>query len=397
MPVDGLLHELLAARHEIAVRVIDRVRGEMPSFAAVPPEEHLESIEAALEIIIAARLEGPEASVSEPAEALRKMGERRARQGVPVDDLLRSWRIGIKEATAYARELASRTDANPAELFDLFQEAFGLADLAMVSVAGGHRREPGQGEPEGERRAALVRGAIAGRLSAEELHSGLAALEMDPLVPYLAFRARGGDLTDLDALDSALELDPTSSRRVGVAAVLESEITGFSSQPPPRGALALIAVGPMLPLAELPASYRAAGRVLAAAESFGYVGLHDLTSAGLHAAVIEDAELGDALVELLVEPLRGLAGGEDVLASVREWLAAGMRVEPAAARLFVHPNTVRYRLRRYSELTGAELSETEDAFRVWWALQRDLALGATGQESRTRSPQQSASASPRAS
>lgn len=35
------------------------------------------------------------------------------------------------------------------------------------------------------------------------------------------------------------------------------------------------------------------------------------------------------------------------------------------------------KLRRYEELTGADLSETEDAFRVWWALQREAALGAS--------------------
>ena len=48
-----------------------------------------------------------------------------------------------------------------------------------------------------------------------------------------------------------------------------------------------------------------------------------------------------------------------------------MRVEPAAERLFVHPNTVRYRLRRYEEMTGTDMSITEEAFRVWWALRRD--------------------------
>jgi sugar diacid utilization regulator len=199
---------------------------------------------------------------------------------------------------------------------------------------------------------------------------------MDPLAPYLAFRARSGELAETDDLDAVLGLSPAGAGRAGVAALLESEVTGFSTQPPPRGAMTLIAVGPAVPLAELPASYLAAGRVLAAAETFGLAGLHDLASAGLHAAVIEDADLGDALVELLVEPVRRAAGGEDVLASVREWLAAGMRVEPAAARLFVHPNTVRYRLRRYAELTGAELGETEEALRVWWALQRDLAVAA---------------------
>jgi DNA-binding PucR family transcriptional regulator len=50
-----------------------------------------------------------------------------------------------------------------------------------------------------------------------------------------------------------------------------------------------------------------------------------------------------------------------------------MRIDPAAERLFVHPNTVRYRLRRYEEETGVDLRETEDAFRVWWALHREEA------------------------
>ena len=276
--------------------------------------------------------------------------------------------------TAFARSVAPRTDADPEELFDLFQQAFGIADDAMVSVAGGHRLEPGQGEPEKDRRASLVRGALLGRLSADELHSGFMALGLDPLASYQAFRAREPDARDIDDIDSALELDPASSERTGLAAGLERELAGFSAQTPPRGALPLIAIGPAVLAGELPASYRTAGRVLAAAESFGLVGVHDLTSAGLHAAVIEDVELGEALAELLIEPVSSLPSGPEILASVREWLAAGMRVEPVAERLFVHPNTVRYRLRRYEELTGAELGETEDAFRVWWVLQRQLAL-----------------------
>ena len=48
-------------------------------------------------------------------------------------------------------------------------------------------------------------------------------------------------------------------------------------------------------------------------------------------------------------------------------------VNAAAQRLFIHANTVRYRLRRYEELTGTDLSVTDEAFRVWWAIHRDQA------------------------
>jgi len=368
--VEGLLQELLEARVELGERIVERVRREMPSFAGVPYEEHRDGIIAALELIVRARMEDPEPSFGGGASLLRQIGERRARQGVPVDDLMRSWRLGVEEATAYGRELAERSSVPPAELFDLFHQAFGLADEAMVETAGGHRREPGTGDPEVERRTTLVRGALLGRLSADELHSGFAAVDLDPLASYRAFRARGDDDADIAELERSLALGHPSGRRVGLVAAVESEIAGFSSEPPPRGALPLIAIGPASALTGLPASYLAAGRVLGAAERFGLAGMHDLTSAGLQAAVIEDAHLGEALTADLVAPVLAVPSGEEILAAVREWLGAGMRVDPAAERLYVHANTIRYRLKRYQELTGADLDETEDAFRVWWALQR---------------------------
>lgn len=379
MGVDQVLQQVLDGREAIAERVVERVRAEMPeSFAGVPYEEHRAGIAAALELVVKVRLDNPEPSFGGGAKVLRELGERRARQGVPVDDLLRSWRMGVEEVTAYAREVAPRTDARPDELFDLFQQAFQLADEAMVSISSGHRRDPAQGEPETERRAALVRGALLGRLSANELHSGFAALALDPLVPYRAFRGRGVDPGDLERIEATLTPPHSvNAERDGLVATLEQQIVGFSKRDLPRGELPLLAVGPAGLPAELAGSYRTAGRVLAAAESFGLAGVHDLTSAGLLAAVIEDPELGAALAEQLVDPVIELASGPEILASVGEWLASGMRVDPAAERLFVHPNTVRYRMRRYEELTGADLSETEDAFRVWWALQRQRALEST--------------------
>ncbi len=374
MSVEALLQALLDDRALIAERVVVRVREEMPAFAGVPLDEQQAGIETAIEMIIRARMEDPGGSFGDGARLLRDIGERRARQGVPVDDLLRAWRMGIEETTAHARELAGQGDTRPDELFDLFQEAFGLADEAMLSVAGGHRREP---DAEVQRHVTLVRGALLGRLSANELHSGFAAHALDPLASYRAFRARALDGGAAGRLNRALEGPFGETQRSGLAAVVDEELVGFSCAPIPRGELPLVAVGSPGLAVELPSSYRTAGRVLAAAESFGLAGVHDLASAGLLAAVIEDPELGAALAEQLIAPVLERSTGAEVLAAVREWLVAGMRVDPAAERLFVHPNTVRYRLRRYEELTGADLGETEDAFRVWWALHREQAIGPT--------------------
>jgi DNA-binding PucR family transcriptional regulator len=82
-----------------------------------------------------------------------------------------------------------------------------------------------------------------------------------------------------------------------------------------------------------------------------------------------------ALNERVAAPLQA-AGGE-VLETVRAVLAGGGNLEASARALFVHPNTVRYRLRRAAELTG--LSATDP--RGGWTLQIALALAQLDRES----------------
>jgi hypothetical protein len=65
------------------------------------------------------------------------------------------------------------------------------------------------------------------------------------------------------------------------------------------------------------------------------------------------------LVESIVAPLE-TAGGE-LLHTLSTYLEGGGALEACARALFVHPNTVRYRLRRVCDLTGRSPSEPRDA------------------------------------
>jgi PucR C-terminal helix-turn-helix domain/GGDEF-like domain len=80
------------------------------------------------------------------------------------------------------------------------------------------------------------------------------------------------------------------------------------------------------------------------------------------------------LRERVALPLQ-TAGGE-VLETVRAVLAIGGNLEASARALFVHPNTVRYRLKRATELTG--MSATDP--RGGWTLQVALALAALDED-----------------
>ena len=63
--------------------------------------------------------------------------------------------------------------------------------------------------------------------------------------------------------------------------------------------------------------------------------------------------------------------GPDLLGTLTAYLEASGSIEGAARALFVHPNTVRYRLRRVAELTGFVPTDPRGAF----ALRLSLALG----------------------
>ena len=79
-----------------------------------------------------------------------------------------------------------------------------------------------------------------------------------------------------------------------------------------------------------------------------------------------DADAARALVSRAYQPL--LAGGTALLDTLTAYLEQGSSLEATARMLFVHPNTVRYRLRRVTELTGYTPSDGRDGFTIWAAI-----------------------------
>jgi DNA-binding PucR family transcriptional regulator len=76
-------------------------------------------------------------------------------------------------------------------------------------------------------------------------------------------------------------------------------------------------------------------------------------------ALIGDPHARAQLVGRVVEPLRA-AGGE-LARTLACYLEGGGALESCARALFVHPNTVRYRLRRVSEITGLDPTDPRHA------------------------------------
>jgi PucR-like helix-turn-helix protein/diguanylate cyclase with GGDEF domain len=85
-------------------------------------------------------------------------------------------------------------------------------------------------------------------------------------------------------------------------------------------------------------------------------------------ALAGDPAARSALAERIAVPLQ--AAGAEVLETVRVVLGNGGNLEASARALFVHTNTVRYRLKRATELTGYSPTDPRGS----WTLQVALAL-----------------------
>jgi DNA-binding PucR family transcriptional regulator len=83
--------------------------------------------------------------------------------------------------------------------------------------------------------------------------------------------------------------------------------------------------------------------------------------------LVGDAPARALLLDRIWHPLAS-AGGGALLETASAYLEAAGGLEGTARLLFVHPNTVRYRLGRIADLTGYQLTEAHDAHTVRIAL-----------------------------
>jgi PucR C-terminal helix-turn-helix domain len=367
---DVLVDALLDEHRELATRIREAIQAQLSAYRPIPREAL--DIEVGLQLgqVLRSAGSGQTGLTDQERAELTEVGEERARQGVPVDDMLRAWRIGVEVVVGYAREVGGRLGVDDSHVLEFVQSALAWSDLAMVATTRAHRRvELTLAVAADEGHAKFVRGTLLGTIPTAELRIRAEVYGLDPAGEYVAVRARLGHDVPQRQFEQAVGLhDPKHDRR-GLCALVDGEIAGFLSDAPPRDIDGIVGFGPPRPLGCLTESYRLAARALVTAEACGLRGAYDIGSLGLRPAVAMDADLGELLRTRYLEPLAGVSSAAELIATLRAYLACGMHVERTATRLFVHQNTVRYRIARFEELTGTSLGDTEVVLEVWWALE----------------------------
>ena len=360
--VGSLVAEIEAELDVLVGRIGDGIREEIPDFRRLPAETLARAIRGNVTRALTALrdLRPPSDAELEQAAAI---GRERAEQGLTVDAVLHAYRITVTAVWSRFGDLARERGADVTSVLAFSETLWLWADAVMDIVGAAHRDvELEQAREEQQRRDAFLLALLTGTLDAAELRRESATFGLDPDRPYTAFRAR------------ALEPGAATHRIAGdggLVMTLDRDLAGIATRPPAAIPRLVMGLGPPAGLDALPRSFAMASRALQTAVAFGQEGAFSLADLSIRPAILADEALGDAFAARYLEPLATLGRlGAELDATLRAWFDEGRRIDDTARVLHVHPNTLRHRLRRFEEATGANLRDPRDLVELWWALER---------------------------
>lgn len=347
------------------------LREQIPDYALVPVGDLVPGVTASVVSGMSALAErrGPTAA---ELDQIRWVAESRARQGILLASVIRAYHLGTGSAWEELSRDARHRGADEAAILEAAQLMWRWSDQVSVHAAVAHQ-QAGMDivRHDQQRRTEFLRAVLFGSASPAELRAQAAGYRLAADRPYLPFQAEvpiGTDPLDVERLISRAGSTPEQPALVGL---IEGSLSGVLARIPDLGRLPVtVVLGPPADLAGVPASFLLACRALRAAVGFALPGVHRVEDLALHVAVASEEFLGACLSRRYLEPLRSLrSSAGEVERTLEEFLAAGLRVDEAARAGFVHPNTVRHRLRRFEQVTGADLHRVQDVVGLWWALQ----------------------------
>ncbi len=350
--------ELLTAYDgEIVRAVAEAARERSPLVARLPEAEVRRHVQAVIKAAIGAITAGGEVAGLD-LRAAERLGADRARQGVPVAALLDGFQAG---RALIVRTVVERGRASGVPADDLLE---GMIRIDAVATALEHRMVHAHRVAEMEM-ARTTREAHA-QVLRRVLHGEQG--DLAPLDPAASYHCLVGDVTD-PAVAAGLERRLTG----GLSGLVDGRLAALVPRLPDLPADSpLVVASPAAPLERVPALYALCRQALGSAPGGG--GLRRLSDLALAVAVSSQPELGRLLSGALLDRLDpGDAFHRQLAETALAYLDNAGRVEPAASALHVHPNTVKYRIRRFGEITGQRLTPRTGtavlhAAHWWWAL-----------------------------
>jgi sugar diacid utilization regulator len=304
----------------------------------------------------------------------RDAAARRVHQGIPLDGLLQAFRVGHRTLWQAIVDEAAETPAGGEAAIRLAGEAMEYIDLASTHVAEAYLRESGQlAELIQRRRRDLLENLLAGRVPDDDETEALGlGLERDAdFVVAVAALQDAGEADDRALAKAATSIAASIGSRALVV-VRQDEVAAIL----PVAGKNPSAIGVALDLARVGADREHEIRMLTGVSGvcrgLGEVGQRYLEAhqalrrTNADRPIVSLSELSPfehlvasadrstrTSIAMEAAPLTENGNGA-LMETLRVYLDSDLDVARTAETLYVHPNTVRYRLRRIGELTGVD-------------------------------------------
>ncbi|SCL27649.1 PucR C-terminal helix-turn-helix domain-containing protein [Micromonospora rhizosphaerae] len=369
----------------VAERTVSAITAEVPGYSGALTGAMREKIENAvrlalgtfLQLIEKAQSSDPSTPLTPALEAAYALGSGEARSGRSMDALLAAYRIGARVAwrevstTTVQAGLAAETVAEFAELMFAY-----IDELSAASVAGHADELASAGRVRRRYLERLIEQLLAGepedtlRLSAERADWPPPQTLTVVLLPRSNLRAVLALLSP-HTLESGEDL-PGVDLAEEMAVLLVPDMHGGCRRQLARvlhGHRAVL--GPARPWSRVGGSYERATRALAL--GLGRRDADAPVDTEQHLAELVLSMDPEGLADLRAQALQPLASLPPATAhrlaeTLRSWLLHQGRRDDVAAELFVHPQTVRYRMGKLRELYGDRLHDPATVLALTLAL-----------------------------
>jgi len=366
-----VLREILP---QVGEDVVAAVINEVPPYQGAWSDQMAQTIQTAVKVALGGFLSVASGEMRDAGQATPpamqgayELGRGEARSGRSTEALLAAYRIGARVAWRRLSTTAVAAGVEPESLVELAALVFAWIDEVSDASVAGHADElatAGRVRQQLLSRLGrmLLRGDAPDALDAAAERAGwplpktltAALVPAAQVGPSLAMVSQAtlviSDVGELEDVTLLLVPDVHGRGRTALLRVLEG-----------RGAV----VGPAKPWRDARVSYQ---RALRAREA----GLGPDTDKALVPLVLDaDPEARADLRAVVLAPLAGLRPStvEKLTETLRSWLLHQGRREDVAAELFVHPQTVRYRVSQLREVYGDKLDDPG------WVLALMVALG----------------------
>lgn len=367
---------LAAVADDVVTAIIEEVPSYTDAFAGPMGDVIREAVQVALGAFLSLatgqRGADPRTPAAAAVDGAYQLGRGEARSGRSTDSLLSAYRIGARVSwrTMSTRAVSAGLDAPTLAAFAELVFAY-IDQLSAASVAG-HGDELATSGRVRQRRLERLAHHLLARSPAETVLATAERADWSTPATLTAVIVPEAQVRPVLAALSAHTLQAVDPPGLDDGALLLVPDAHGRQRPrllralADRGAVA----GPARPWLDVRASYDRALRTIA----LGLEGDTTDTEAHLPRLVLSaDPEAYADLRARVLAPLADLrpAAAAKLTETLRAWLLLQGRRDDVAEALFVHPQTVRYRMGQLREAFGDRLDDPEDVLALTLALALD--------------------------